>query len=70
MVHPAIYTTKTKWYNTALNNGNIGSGSDLFGVVNTQAVNSATGLWTAINYKCYISSFSTTPSGCIEFRNS
>ena len=70
MVHPAIYTTKTKWYNTALNNGNIGSGSDLFGVVNTQAVNSATNLWSNINYKCYISSFSTTTSGSIEFRNS
>ena len=70
MVHYASYTTKTKWYNTALNNGNIGGASDLFGPVNTELINSPQGYWNNINYKCYISSFATTTSGSIEFRNS
>ena len=70
MVHYASYTTKTKWYNTALNNGNIGGASDLFGPVNTELISSAQGYWNNINYKCYISSFATTTSGSIEFRNS
>lgn len=70
MVHASLYTTKTKWFNTALNNGNIGSSTDLFGPVLTQAVNSPNGFWTGVNYKMYISTFATSTTGSIEFRNS
>lgn len=70
MVHAASYTTKTKWFNTALNNGNIGANTDLFGLVLTQAVNSPNGFWSDVNFKMYISTFATSTSGSIEFRNS
>ncbi len=70
MVHYGSYTTKQVWYNTALNNGSIGGASDLFGPVNTQSVDSPDGYWSGINYKCYISTFATTTSGSIQFRNS
>jgi hypothetical protein len=70
MVHAASYTTKTKWFNTALNNGNIGSPTDLFGPVVTQAVNSPNGFWSGVNFKMYISTFATSTTGSIEFRNS
>jgi hypothetical protein len=69
MVHASGYTTKTKWFNTALNNGNIGAVTDLFGPVVTQAVNSPQGYWSAVNFKMYISTFATSTSGTIEFRN-
>jgi hypothetical protein len=69
MVHASGYTTKTKWYNTALNNGNIGASTDLFGAVVTQNVNSPDGYWSAVSFKMYISTFATTTSGSIEFRN-
>ena len=70
MIHYGSYTTKQVWYNTALNNGSIGGASDLFGPVNTQSVDSPDGYWSGINYKCYISTFATTTSGSIQFRNS
>ena len=61
---PASYTTKTSWYNTALNNGSIGSGQFILGPV-TQNVTSPSSYWTGVSYKIYISGYATTTSGSI-----
>ena len=61
---PASYSTKTSWYNTALNNGSIGSGQFILGPV-TQNVTSPSSYWTGVSYKIYISGFATTTSGSI-----
>ena len=66
--HPALNPTKTKWYVNALNNGNIGSISDLFNAPTT--VNITTALWNGIPYKIYISNIPTTTSGNMELKNS
>jgi hypothetical protein len=68
MAHIATDTSKTKWYNTALNNGDIGPGQFILSPV-LQNVNSPDGYWTSQSFKVYISGFSTTTSGSIEFRN-
>lgn len=68
LAHIATDTSKTKWYNTALNNGDIGAGQFILSPV-TQNVNSPQGFWTAQSFKIYISGFATTTSGSIEFRN-
>ena len=62
------YTTKTKWYNTDLNRGDTGSGNFILSPV-TQSVNSPDGRWSGVNYKIYISSYSTSTNGSIELRN-
>ena len=66
--HPASMPTKTKWYVNALNNGNIGTISDLFNAPTT--VNITTVLWNGIPYKIYISNNPTTTSGNMELKNS
>jgi hypothetical protein len=68
LAHIGTATSKTKWYNTALNNGDIGAGQFILAPVN-QNVNSPNGFWTAQSFKIYISGFATTTSGSIEFRN-
>jgi hypothetical protein len=60
------YATKTTWYNTALNNGSIGAGQFILSPV-IQAVTSPTSLWSGVNYNMYISGYSTTTSGSIQF---
>ena len=60
------YANKTTWYNTALNNGSIGAGQFILSPV-SQAVTSPTSLWSGINYNIYISGYSTTTSGSIQF---
>jgi len=65
----AVNTTKTKWYNTALNNGNIGLPTDLFGAVQTVNVNSPNSYWSGISFKTHVSNFTTIVNGSIEFRN-
>lgn len=70
MAHYADYSTKTKWYISALNNGNVGSASDLFGVVSTQAVDSPDSYWSGKLFKIYRSTFATSVSSGLEFRNS
>lgn len=67
--HADIYTTKTKWYNTDLNNGNIGAGSFILAPEN-QNMTANNGRWTNVSYKVYISSGATTTNGSIQFRNS
>lgn len=66
--HPASMPTKTKWYVNALNNGNIGTISDLFNAPTT--VNITTALWNGISYKIYISNNPTTTTGTMELKNS
>ena len=66
--HPASMPTKTKWYVNALNNGNIGTISDLFNAPTT--VNITTALWNGIAYKIYISNNPTTTTGNMELKNS
>lgn len=68
--HPASNTTKTKWYVNALNNGNIGTISDLFNAPTSVSIDSPTVMWNGIAYKIYISNFPTTTAGNMELKNS
>ena len=67
--HPTSSTTKTKWYNTVINNGNIGSPTDLFGASTTQAFDSAQFYWAGVSYRVYVSNYATTTGGVMELRN-
>jgi hypothetical protein len=64
-----IGTTKTKWYFTELNSGNIGNGNFINAPV-TQNVTSPQGYWANTQYKIYISSGQTSTTGTLQFRNS
>lgn len=66
--HPALNPTKTKWHVNALNNGNIGSISDLFNAPTTVSI--TTVMWAGVSYKVYISNIPTTTSGNMELKNS
>jgi hypothetical protein len=69
--HDSTYTTKTVWYVTALNNGSIGGGTNLFGSAVTGDVDSPDTLWSARNFKTYITNYATsTASDTMELRNS
>jgi hypothetical protein len=63
------YTTKTKWFNTSLNQGDISPTGFILPPV-TKLVNSPDGYWSGIQYKIYKSAYATTTSGSIELRNS
>jgi hypothetical protein len=67
--HPTSSTTKTKWYNTVINNGSIGSPTDLFGASATQAFNSSLSYWSGVSYRVYVSNYATTTGGVMELRN-
>ena len=69
LAHAASYTTKTKWYNTELNQGNIGAGNFILSPV-TQSVTSPDAYWSSINFSVYISDGATTTDGALQFRNS
>lgn len=69
MAHQSAFTSKTVWYNTALNNGIIGAGQFILAPV-TQNVTSPQGYWSTVQFKIYISNYATTTNGAIEFRNS
>jgi hypothetical protein len=69
MAHPATYTTKTRWYNTELNQGNIGQGNFILTPL-TVSVNSPDGNWNNVTYVVYISDVATSTDGEIQFRNS
>jgi hypothetical protein len=62
--------TYTKWFRTALDQGNIGGLSDLFGAV--QSVNvSSTGLatnWSNIPYRLHVSNYATIAGTATEIR--
>jgi hypothetical protein len=63
----ASFTTKTKWYVTALDNGDVDN--SFITTVVTQAVNSPNSYWSGINYKMHWSVYPTIQN-TIEFRNS
>lgn len=65
----AANTTKTRWFNTTLNQGNIGSITDLFGAAQTVNVTSPDSYWSGISFKTHVSNFTTIVNGNIEFRN-
>jgi hypothetical protein len=67
--HLGTQTTKTKWYFTELNSGNIGNGNFINAPV-TQNVTSPQGYWANTQYKIYISSGQTSTTGALQFRNS
>jgi hypothetical protein len=67
--HLGTQTTKTKWYFTELNSGNIGNGNFINAPV-TQNVTSPQGYWANTQYKIYISSGQTSTTGTLQFRNS
>ena len=67
--HPSSDTTKTKWFNTPLNQGSIGVGNFILPPV-SQVVDSPNGYWSGINYKIYISGYATDTFGAIQLLNS
>lgn len=67
--HPAADTTKTKWFNTTLNQGSIGPGNFILSPI-TQTVNSPESYWSGVSYKIYISGYATNTSGSIYLLNS
>lgn len=54
-----VYSTKTTWYENALNNGNIGGVTDLFASPTSLTVTSPNGYWVVI-YKIYPANKVTT----------
>jgi hypothetical protein len=62
------YPLKTKWYNTALNNGNIGNGQFILSPT-SYAISSPQGLWSGKTYNIYISFGATNTEGSIIFQN-
>lgn len=67
--HPASETTKTKWFNTALNQGTIGAGQFILSPV-TNDVDSPDGYWSGVSYKIYVSDYATNTVGSIQLLNS
>ena len=72
---PVASTTKTCWYETALNNGTIGGsvtpGGNLFPDPDTvTGVDSFEACWSGQSYKIYISNYQSASSTNMELRNS
>jgi hypothetical protein len=68
---PATSTSKTVWYQNALNNGTIWSPSDLFDAPELADIDSPTVLWNWISYKIYVSTYQTAVTGDpLQMRNS
>ena len=68
VAYPATSTTKTIWYVTALDNGEIPGG--LLGVANTLPCNSPTNLWSNVNFKIHVSAGMITQANPIQLKNS
>ena len=66
VAYPAIYTSKTRWFVTEFDAGDI-DGSFITTAV-SQAVNSPNGYWTGISFKMHWSVYGTTQS-TLEYRN-
>lgn len=68
---PSTSTSKTCWYITALNNGDIGGsvspGGNLF--PSFDSVNVSTACWNNISYKLYISNYQSEVTTTMELRN-
>jgi len=67
---PATSPSKTKRYIDALNNGNIWAPTDLFDAENLVSVDSPDLYRNGIQYKIYVSTYKTTPTGAMQLRNS
>jgi len=68
VAYPSTSTTKTKYYVTALDNGDI---TVVFNAVATESVNSPDAYWSGVNYKVHTSKSALTNSNTtIELRNS
>lgn len=69
---PQTSTDKIKWFTPSNNlGGDIGvSPSDLFANDTITSIASPTSLWSAVNYRIYISNFTTGTIGVMELRNS
>ena len=67
---PASSTSKTKRYVNALNNGDIGSPSDLFDAEELVDISSPNVYRAGVQYKIYVSTYKTTTTGNMELRNS
>ena len=70
MATPATSATKTCWYVTPLNNGDMGSGGDKYPDVCTLNISSAEGCWSTVSYRVYMSGFAASDADPIQFRNS
>jgi len=70
MAIPSTSTTKTKWYVTDLNSGDMGNPGDKYPDEQIVSVSSAEGCWSSVNYKVYMSGFAATDASTIQFRNS
>ena len=68
VAYPATSTTKTIWYVTALNSGDIPGG--VLGAVNILPCNSPTNLWNNVNFKIHVSAGLITQDNPIQLRNS
>ena len=69
LAHEASYTNKTKWYNTELNQGNIGPGNFILAPT-INVVTSPENYWSNISFDIYISDGATNTTGSLQFRNS
>ena len=68
VAYPSTSTTKTIWYVTALDNGEIPGG--LLGVANILPCNSPTNLWNNVNFKIHVSAGLITQTNPIQLKNS
>jgi hypothetical protein len=62
------YTQKQTWYNSGINNGNIGEAQFILSPIE-YAITSPQGLWAGQTYKIYRSSGATSTSGSIIFKS-
>lgn len=60
IAYEAYYQNKTSWFNTNINQGNIGLGSDLFGQPTQFLLSTQT---FSVMYKFYITNYATATSG-------
>lgn len=67
---PSTSTSKTAWYVSEFNKGNIGSGSDLFPSATVLSIDSPTVLWNGISYKVYISNLQSPQTELMQLKNS
>ncbi len=66
---PQSSTDKTKWFVDALNQGSIGTSTDLFNNDIPVSISSPTSLWSGISYRIYISNYATTTTGSMQLQN-
>lgn len=71
---PSSSASKLSWFVDALNTGaiggSVGAGGNLFPAPVTVAINSPTALWSAVNYKIYVSNYQTAVAVAMQLRNS